>query len=151
MISVGWRLRDGISAHNTRHGTAHVSAPFALPTTRHDNEHSCCWREASQSAWLADVRENEGTLLALMHLPYSPRPCRLASPSHARRAERCYFPRQHSTPLIWLAWPATAVRVCMPPPACSKHTRAHHKRTKTALSAPLDTPVISLGLHSKVL
>ena len=74
-----------------------------------------------------------------MHLPYSPRPCRLASPSHARRAERCYFPRQHSTPLIWLAWPATAVRVhasstCL----LEAHARSSQTHKDCIVSSPRD-------------
>jgi hypothetical protein len=51
--------------------------------------------------------------------------------------EMCYFPRGHTA--IWLA--ATAV-VCVLPPACLRHARSSQTHTKTALSVPLDTPVI---------
>ena len=159
MISVGWRLRDGISAHNTRQlMSAHpLRASDHLTRLRcgraDDNEHYTPLfaraggeRRASQAAKLRSERM-EAHCLDAFALPMSPRH---ASPSHARRAERCYLPRQHTADLAGLL----LLFVCVPPPAClpARSTRALITNAQRLHCQPqLKTPVIPLGLQQSSL
>ena len=89
----------------------------------------------------------EAQCLDAFALPMSPRH---ASPSHARRAERCYFLSQHTADLAGLL----LLFVCVPPPAClpARSTRALITNAQRLHCQPaLETPVIPLGLQQSSL
>ena len=148
MISVGWRLRDGISAHNTRQLMSAHPLRASDHSTRlrcqrtDDNEHytplfarAGCERRASQAAKLRSERMEAQCLYAFA-LPMSPRH---ASPSHARRAERCDFPGQHTADLAGLL----LLFVCVPPPACLLEAHARSSQTHKDCIVSLPSKLLS--------
>jgi len=157
MISVGWRLREGISAHNTRQPMlAHPSwfrsfdqaSLRTIANALYSPSQVVRGEPVSQPGCIPRNWTHIHCLDAFACLG------RLASPHHPTQddMDQRGATAVASTPLIWLICYCRSC-ACLPPPAClscSKHARSSQTHKDCIVSSPLTllSPVL---VQSKVL